>query len=113
MNALDNFINDWVFDVSEPRNFSTKVEDSDFLIKYLETEGYSVRSSIEPGYFYCVISKDNLEVSADSRSKVRPRTIQEAVCLAALKVHLPENDQRSWNKVYRALNLPHLVIELS
>ncbi len=104
-NMLDSLINDWIFDCSEPREFSSSESASRFLVKYLKSEGVKVQVSNQPGYFFCTLAKGKIEVCADSRANLRPRTVKEAICLATLKLYLPDTDKRAWKKVYKALDL--------
>jgi hypothetical protein len=103
--ALDNLINDWLFDRQEPRAYCSSEAASRFLLRFLKSDGANVQVSENAGYFFCTIAKGDEEVCADSRANLRPRTIKEAICVAALKIYLPESDKRSWNKVYKALEL--------
>lgn len=109
LSKLDLLINDWIFDVCEPRAFSTNEDDTQFLVEFLKKEGVQVKLVVFDTYFYCEMKKDKLEVCADSRANVRPRTPQEAVCVAALKIYIEPHDQNSWNKIFRALDLNQLI----
>lgn len=109
MNKLDNLINDWIFDCMEPRAFSSNDEDNSFLIRYLQSDGVKVNIVRDEGYFYCTMKQGELEVCSDSRQNLRPRSVKEAVCVAALKIYIPSNDKTSWNKIIRALDLEELL----
>ena len=74
----------------------------------MEEDGTLVYVFQDEGYFYCTMEKGNIEVCADSRANVKPRTVKEAICLAALKINIP-SDKPSWDKILSALDLTHLI----
>lgn len=110
MAMLDNLINDYIFDAQEKgRKFSENKEDLKFLLSVLKKEGFNVLAVRQIGYFYCEMSKGNFEVDSDSRDIFRPRNMREAICVAALKLYMP-NTKSAWVSLAKSLDLPDSVV---
>lgn len=107
MSPLDNLVNQKIFQGKEKRAFSSDKVSIDFLINYLVNKGLEVVPVQKKGYFYCTIANadGSIEVCSDSRANLKPRNLNEAVCVAALK-HFTKNDQ-DWEQIALALGLDY------
>lgn len=107
MSPLDKIVNQKIFQGKEKRAFSSDKASIDFLINYLISKGFEVVPAQKKGYFYCTIANadGSIEVCSDSRYNLKPRNLNEAVCVAALK-HFVKKEQ-DWKKIAAALGLDH------
>lgn len=96
--TIDSLINKYVFFSKEKRAYSTLVNDEIYLRKWLKKQGVVVREVDQKGYFYCEMVLGDIEVSADSRATVKPKTPKEAFFLAAIKLYMPDS-QEAWAEV--------------
>lgn len=107
LSPLDQLINQKIFQGKEKRAFSSEKASLDILINHLTSQGFKVMPVQKKGYFYCTIANEDesIEVCSDSRQNLKPRNLNEAVCVAALK-HFTKNDQ-DWEQIASALGLDY------
>lgn len=104
MNELDQLVNKFVFKGLEKRAFSSNKEDCKMLIDSLKKNKVKISTITQKGYFYCEMKTNDMEVVADSRANIRPKNMNEAVCIAALKIYMTDTAS-NWKKVIKALKL--------
>ncbi len=106
MRTLSELILEFVYK-NKKKTFNVE-SDYKTLIKDLKKQGYKITihdNREQCSYFEVVIEGQGIESSADSRANLRPRTLEEGVALAALKVFIPASNKRAHRDLIVSLGL--------
>ena len=73
------------------------------LIRLMTQRGFTVCNVKAEGYFYTTVAGADLEVCADSRAHLKPRSRWEGLLVACLKIYVAE--EQDWELLTAAVGL--------
>lgn len=73
------------------------------LIRLMNSRGFTICNVKAEGYFYTSVEGVDLEVCADSRANLKPRSRVEGLLVACSKVYV--SDEKDWESLTSAVGL--------